>query len=73
MPNPYESGVKRALGDAEVDEIKEALEEKGYDGSGGSHQSEDGWTFISGEHATSMEMEIAMNLAALRRTSSLRK
>lgn len=49
MPNPYDSGVKRAVGDAEVDEIKDALEKKGYAGKGGSHGWRDDWRFIPGE------------------------
>ncbi|QFZ19943.1 hypothetical protein [Saccharothrix syringae] len=45
MPNPYEQGARNAVGNAEVDEIGEALTAKGHAGRAGSHKWEDDWVF----------------------------
>ncbi|SDG91449.1 hypothetical protein SAMN05216553_11385 [Lentzea fradiae] len=44
MPNPYECGMHRSVGDAEVDEIGRALAAK-YAGVGGQHGWKDDWVF----------------------------
>ncbi len=45
MPNPYGQGMHNMVGEAEVDEMREALSAKGAAGTGGEHKWEGSWVF----------------------------